>query len=204
MPVPDTSECIALLRKHQVPSHIVGHSVMVARVSVSLGCILNRINSDQGGGNIDIRLVEAAGLLHDIAKMECINQLCEHAQRGAEILNACGCPEVAHLVRQHVALDRPVAEYREVDEAMVLNYADKRVMHTEFVSLERRFEDLIERYGTTAERKRRIELMYQETKFMENMIFRIADISPADLEPAPLHDTRCEFILEHAGSGSAA
>jgi hypothetical protein len=59
-------------------------------------------------------------------------------------------------VGQHVRLNS-----FDVDEAMVVNYADKRVMHERVVSLTRRFLDLMERYGTDDTRRERILLHHQ-------------------------------------------
>ena len=49
----------------------------------------------------------------------------------------------------------------DVDEAMVVNYADKRVMHERVVSLTKRFIDLMERYGADDARRERILLHHQ-------------------------------------------
>ncbi len=185
--IPERKECFCLLEQHHVPVHIVEHSMMVARVSVALSCMLLK-GPDPESMALDMRLAEPGGLLHDIAKMECIEKQCEHASRGAEILLSHGYPELADMVRQHVVLDRSVSAYPSITDAMVLNYADKRVMHTEFVSLEDRFEDLQERYGTTPGRKERIDFMYSETKKMEQMIFDVAGTYPHYLRPAPLHE----------------
>jgi len=187
MSIPEREECFQLLKQYHVPTHIVEHSVMVGRVAVALCRMLLQVPS-QGAVAVEIRLAEPGGLLHDIAKMECIEKQCEHASRGANILLSHGYPELADMVRQHVVLDRPVSAYQCITDAMVLNYADKRVMHTEFVSLEDRFEDLQERYGTTPERKERIDFMYSETKKMEQMIFDVAGTDPQHLQPAPLHE----------------
>ncbi len=188
MPVPDRKTCLEVLRKYRVPPHITGHSVMVARVAVALCCILNERKNNNAVDHINVSLAEAAGMLHDIAKLECINYHCDHAVRGAEILTVCGWPEVADIVRQHVMLDMPVSDYSHINEAMLLNYSDKRVMHTRFVSLERRFEDLMQRYGTNAQRRNRIEFMYRESRVLEQVIFRAAGILPEALRPASLRE----------------
>ena len=50
-------------------------------------------------------------------------------------------------------------------------YADKRVRHTEFVSLDERFDDLMERYGIDDERKARITGYLTRAKAIEKAIF---------------------------------
>ncbi len=172
-----------MLEQQDVPDHIIAHSIMVSRVALSLAKLLVT-----AGVRLNPELVEAGGLLHDISKMECIQKRCDHAARGAELIAVFQYPEVASLVRQHVVLDRPVSMISCPNDAMVLNYADKRVKHSEFVSLADRFEDLRERYGTTRKRKKRIESMYGETCDMEYLIFSMLQIRPEELEPAVLHE----------------
>ena len=187
MQIPDRKQCLKLLEQHEVPAHIKAHCLMVARVSLAIVRSLDRI-CISGHDAVDIKTGEdfalAAGLLHDIAKLECIKAWCEHAKRGAEILKSYGLVEIADAVRQHVFLDRTASQYREPDAAMILNYADKRVMHTRFVSLETRFKDLFKRYGTTKEGIKQLDLMLKESKIMEDVIFRHSSTTAEGLKPA--------------------
>jgi putative nucleotidyltransferase with HDIG domain len=94
----------------------------------------------------DVQLVEAGALLHDIAKASSFGTGLDHAVAGAHRLRSLGLPQVADIVERHVHL----GEWKRsgpVTEAEILNYSDKRVLHEEVVSLDRRFRDLIVRYG---------------------------------------------------------
>ncbi len=189
MNIPDRQRCFHLLHEHGVPGHIKGHCVMVARVAVAIVRMLGMEHECEDGPASDPAVLhegfaQASGMLHDIAKMECIRKFCNHADRGAEILSAYGLYEIADAVRQHVLLDMPATSYSYPDAAMILNYADKRVMHTRFVSLEARFDDLFKRYGTTEERKKQIDFMFGETRVIEDLIFSCAGASPQGLQPA--------------------
>lgn len=139
---PDLEQCLRLLDEHRVPDHIRRHSQQVERVAGELGRAVKAV----GGDGLDLSLLCAAALLHDIAKMACIETHLDHALEGARVLTEAGLGEIAELVGRHVRLghwepDGPVTA------AELLNYSDKRVRHETIVSLAERFEDLLERYG---------------------------------------------------------
>ena len=67
-------------------------------------------------------------------------------------------------------------------EVHIINYADKRVRHDTVVSLEERFIDLVERYGSSPERRVRIGQMREATLELEGNIFRRIDSTPDDLQ----------------------
>jgi len=67
-------------------------------------------------------------------------------------------------------------------EALLVNYADKRVRHASIVTLSERFEDLLRRYGSTAERREMISRLHDETLEIESFIFKKLDIGPASLD----------------------
>ena len=69
-------------------------------------------------------------LLHDLGKTACLGTLNNHAELGADILEDLGYPDVAQVVREHVHLDGDILDPRPLREAEVVNYADKRVLHT--------------------------------------------------------------------------
>ncbi|HPI93740.1 MAG TPA: HDIG domain-containing protein [Deltaproteobacteria bacterium] len=167
--IPTLDESLRLIELHRMPGHIFAHSIMVRRVALAIGSSLLASNRD-----IDLRLVGSSALLHDICKMECIGNGGDHALKGMELLCRYGYPRVGDVVGQHVRL-RTLA----LDEAMVVNYADKRVMHTRVVSLDRRFVDLMARYGTDEGRRERILGHHRVCLQMEDMIVNACN---ADLE----------------------
>ncbi len=63
MSIPTRRECLFLMEQIQMPGHIRKHSLMVAEIALYLSRLLNR-NSTR----LNLELVEAAALLHDIAK----------------------------------------------------------------------------------------------------------------------------------------
>jgi putative nucleotidyltransferase with HDIG domain len=157
--------------------HIVRHSRLVTRVAMLIARKLNSV-----GQQLDLALVEAGALLHDITKTTSIETRENHAKTGGELLTSLGYPGVGEIVRQHICLDPGSFDPDAVTEAEVVNYADKRVKHEEVVDIEERFRDVLERYvqkfpGLEA----RFEQVQQETRLVEEKIFSKIDISPEEI-----------------------
>jgi uncharacterized protein len=125
------------------------------------------------GHSINMRLVDRAAILHDICKIDSVRSGGDHALMGEQLLKNCGYPCVADIVGQHVRL-----KSMELNEAMVVNYADKRVMHDKAVSLSRRFVDLMNRYGADESRRIRILGQYHTTVNVQDIIVRSSNIDP--------------------------
>jgi uncharacterized protein len=172
----DREGCLALLQRYQVPEHIVSHSIRVAQVGVFIAAHLKMVGED-----LDIGLVEAGGLLHDITKMDSVHTKQDHALSAFRLLETLGYHAVADIARQHVRLDRNIRQNPIITEALLVNYADKRVKHTSIVTLSERFEDLVRRYGITPERREMISKLYDENMEIESFIFTRLDIGPARL-----------------------
>jgi uncharacterized protein len=172
----DREGCLALLQRYQVPEHIVSHSIRVAQVGVFIAAHLKMVGED-----LDIGLVEAGGLLHDITKMDSVHTKQDHALSAFRLLETLGYHAVADIARQHVRLDRNIRQNPIITEALLVNYADKRVKHTSIVTLSERFEDLVRRYGITPERREMISKLYDENMKIESFIFTRLDIGPARL-----------------------
>ena len=95
---------------------------------------------------------------------------------------AGGLDEVAPLIRQHVRLD-DYTDNGRIDEAKLVNYADKRVNHEEIVSLDERFTYLFDRYGSISEAAMgRLVEMRRLTALVEGQIFGRLAVDPANLK----------------------
>lgn len=176
--LPTPQECRRILRAHRVPDHIRRHSEQVARVARRLAKALSALD----GEVMNIDRVEAAALLHDIAKADCLRSRKDHAREGGRVLRDLGMPEIATLVEQHVVL-HPGDHGGRVTEAEVLNYSDKRVRHEEIVTLEERFTDLIERYGRgNPQAEAIIRENWLTTEVLERKIFARLPSDPGILE----------------------
>ncbi|MDD3581768.1 MAG: HD domain-containing protein [Desulfobacca sp.] len=173
---PSPSECLELMAQHQMLPNIREHSLRVTVVALRLGEALV-----QSGFSLNLPLLEAGALLHDIAKTTCLQNGGDHAQIGAGWLQNYGYPAVAEIIRQHVYLPDQVLESPRIRETEVVNYADKRVMHTQVVSLKTRFADLLVRYGRNAPARQRITAIERRTVRLEDKIFAPLSLTPPDL-----------------------
>ncbi len=169
--LPSRGECLKLLQEHNVPDHVQKHSIRVAQVAEDIA-----IKLIEKGVAVEIDLVLAASLLHDIAKMDCLNNGKDHSIEGGNLLSKRGFVELADIVRQHVKLDRICLKTNL--PAMITNYSDKRVRHHEIVTLEERFDDIRKRYVKTEQDLERIQQLFEQTKAVEDLLFGIIDEDP--------------------------
>ena len=121
------AECEALLVEQHVPDEVVRHSRAVAKAAEKLAASLMH-----RGGRLNLALVRAGSLLHDMAKGQP-----DHAQVGERALERLGFPSIARIVAGHTDLD---FRKRKLDEVAIVYLADKLVQGEEVVSLRRRFE----------------------------------------------------------------
>jgi putative nucleotidyltransferase with HDIG domain len=175
MKIPTKAQCYQLMCDMNMMDHIVVHSIQVCRVATFLAeqLVLQ-------GYRLNLDIIRAAALLHDITKTRSFQTEENHAETGGQFLAAQGYPEIGELVRQHVRLD----EYSNpvnLGEVEVINYADKRVLHDQVVSLDKRRAYILERYGKLPEHRERIRRLWQKTLDMEAAIFSRLPIAPQDL-----------------------
>lgn len=174
--IPTRQICLALMEQHGMLPNIKAHSLQVARIAVCLGKNLMahfpRLNMD---------LVEAGALLHDIAKTECLKTRGNHAVLGEAMVRNMGYDSVAPIVGQHVLLEKEYFNNGLMDEVVLVHYADKRVVHEEVVGLEDRFKYLIETYGRSKEAVKLLEALYQDTLILEKRIFKLIPFPPQAL-----------------------
>lgn len=162
--------------------NIKDHSLMVARVTSLLSKELTR-----AGHHIDEELAVAGALLHDIAKTQCLESQCNHAEVGVEICLDLGFPEVAEIVGEHVILKD--FDPLKLSAKEVVYYADKRVNHDKIVSLSERLEYIIERYsyGDPVMTKR-IHINFGKCCKIEDRIFSFLAFQP-DQVPSLVRDS---------------
>jgi putative nucleotidyltransferase with HDIG domain len=125
--IPTREQCIQILSDYCVPPRVRRHCLLVAKVAVRLAEALN-----SKGYSLNIQVIEAAALLHDIARNKP-----HHARVGADFLLSKGYNEIAEIVRQHMKPDP--GERDRVSEVTVVYIADKYVEDDSIVPLEKRF-----------------------------------------------------------------
>jgi len=160
--------------------HIIDHSIMVSNVALFLSLKLKRHSP-----SLDSRLATSAALLHDITKTRSFETKENHSETGCLMLKNLGYPEVGDIIRQHVILDYYDTD-RPVSVQEIVNYADKRILHDQVVSLSKRLEYIKLRYGFKKEFKDRIKTMWKNTLILENKLFNPLDITPNQLSTCVL------------------
>jgi len=156
--VPTERECAALLRKtfgdrEEVPAHCR----QVSRVAVKLIAAL-----EEKGVHVQRELVEAAALLHDIARGRA-----DHATVGAEMLRAMDYPRVAEIVAVHMDLEG-VSGY--VSPESIVYLADKLVQGDRCVALDERFSAKMARFGSNPDAREKIERRLQKARSIQHKI----------------------------------
>ncbi len=132
--VPDGLECEAMLDFVGTLAPTRAHSRAVARLATN---IAGRLRA--AGMGIDVELVEAAALLHDIAKTEP-----DHARVGARLVTEFGFGAVADIIGRHMQL--PDGE-PPLSEASVVYLADKLTAGEGRVTLAERFAPALARFA---------------------------------------------------------
>ena len=175
MQIPSNQNCFKLLRQLEMMDHILDHSLQVCRVAM---CIVDHLK--KGAKYPNRNLVRAAALLHDITKTRSFKTGENHASTGGRLLEDLGYPEVGDVIRQHVRLDT-YSNSNHVIEAEIVNYADKRVVHNQVVSLVSRLEYVWGRYGKTSKDQERLMWLQEKTKSLECKLFQHLPFTPEDL-----------------------
>ena len=132
--IPSRDECLAAWDLFGVSEETRAHCTRVARVADLLALHLNR-----KGAWLNQALIEAAGLLHDVAREQP-----DHAAAAARFLEESGFPEAARIVARHMDHDPGDAPLNETD---LIYLADKCVAGDRVVLLEQRFENARKRFS---------------------------------------------------------
>nr|WP_281432320.1 HD domain-containing protein [Desulfatitalea alkaliphila] len=158
-----------------MPEHILAHSQLVCQVALLLTDALQA-----AGVPLNRPLVHASALLHDITKPRSFTTGENHAQTGGEYLAGLGFPEVGEVVRQHVVLDAYFAA-EAPNEAEIVNYADKRVLHDKIVPLDQRMQYILARYAKTETHVRMLQKVWEQTDQLEKRLFAYLRFTPLQL-----------------------
>jgi molybdenum cofactor cytidylyltransferase len=133
--LPDADACEALLRRRATPAAVAAHSRRVRDVALRLAGAANA-----AGLGVDLRLLTAAALTHDVAR-----ERPGHADAAAAALEEEGYARVARVVARHMTLSGPPAE--PPGETELLYLADKLVRDDALVTLEERRREAVGRFA---------------------------------------------------------
>jgi molybdenum cofactor cytidylyltransferase len=135
MRIPSPEVCAAIWKWFGVPERTKLHCRAVAEKAKELAQVLAK-----AGHRLDERLLEAAALLHDLAK-----GLDGHPWRGQIWLEEMGYPEVARVVGAHT--DLPEEAIALLDERAVVYLVDKLIRHDKEVTLDERFQGALDKWA---------------------------------------------------------
>lgn len=169
--VPGDEECLGFWDRHAMPEHIRRHSLLVAQVATFLAA-----GAEQAGLGVSVQTVRASALLHDLAKAYTIDHGGSHSQLGASwTVGLTRNPALAQGVMHHVYWPYEV-DIRKYFLPLAVIYGDKRVRHDDLVPLDRRFEDLVDRYGKTCDIRRRIGMAHAQATELERLFTRLIEV----------------------------
>jgi broad specificity phosphatase PhoE/CTP:molybdopterin cytidylyltransferase MocA len=164
--IPTERECGALLSSHGASKETIAHCRVVAglarTMTVHLGC---------AGFAMNIDLVTAAGLLHDLAKGQA-----DHARSGAGVLEKLGYGRVARIVALHTDIQ---ATPGPLDEADIVHLADKFVKGDRLVNLEKRFDGPLKKFAGRPDVLRAVRNRLKVAKILKK---RFEDLSGVSVE----------------------
>lgn len=175
MHAPTRDWCYSIWEEYAMPQHIRNHCTQVAYIAE---CIAQALAIKDYP--LCISSIVASALLHDIAKMYCIeNPTYRHNEIGALwILNKTGHIPIAQGIYYHNYLNPADVTLPYNILPVIVMYADSRVCHSDIVSLDERYKDLTHRYGTTEERVQHIALVKTQAQTMEQWLTTLLGCAP--------------------------
>lgn len=145
--LPTREQAIGILENSHCPRQVINHCLAVAALAEELA---NRLKD--GGQLIDVELVLAGALLHDLGRSK--SQTVDHSLVGAQMAEEIGLPTaVVNIIKRHIgagisskeaqALGWPADVYvPQTLEEKVVAYADKRIGNARRVPIEREIKRL--------------------------------------------------------------
>ncbi len=159
--LPSREQAIELLRKNNCPAKVINHCEEVAKLALEIASKL-----EKKGIKIDLKLVEAGALLHDIGRSK--SHAVDHGVVGAKIAESEGLPEeVVRIIKRHVGggitaqeaerFGWPKDVYEPVTlEEKIVSYADKLIDNSKRVPIDLEIERLQVEHRDAAERVRKL------------------------------------------------
>ncbi len=154
-------ECYCILNLYNVPNNIIKHCSEVSRITLN---ILNELN--EKGYNFNKNVMQAAALLHDLARMEK-----SHAEVGAKILKNLGYEQIGNIISTH--MDIEVDETEDITENEILYLADKVIKEDKFVQLQKRLSEYSLKFHDNFQALNKIQKRFNEAEKIERKIENI-------------------------------
>ncbi len=165
---PTKEECLALLKEYKTPPHVIRLCVKVTETALIIANALN-----EKGLKLDLELIQGAGLIHDIARVED-----KHWEIGADLAMDLGYLQEAEIIKVHMFYNCNPNE-GVINETDIVCLSDRMVKEDEFVGLETRMQYILEKFKGNQEAMERI---CERIKDNKAMIFNIERIIGTSIE----------------------
>lgn len=131
---PTRENCLSILYDYGTPQRVIAHCKAVTDAALKIATALNMHGYDLG-----IELIRAAGLLHDIARVEDL-----HWEVGARKIRELGYEMEADIIRAHMLYSdfSPIEKIKEID---IVCIGDRLVRDDRYVGMEARMQYIIEK-----------------------------------------------------------
>lgn len=158
--VPTEEECYAIIKSANTPLKVFNHCQQVAQLSCLIaGCLI------KSGCQMNLELIRAAALLHDLAKGEP-----RHAHVGARML--MNYPKVAEIIAEHTDIC-PSPMDQGLSEKEIVYLADKLVNDNQIISLQVRFSGCLEQYKNNQEVLNKIRQRLSNAEIIQTKVEQI-------------------------------
>ena len=160
--LPNREQAVRLLHKYKCSPQVISHCIAVADLAVETASIL-----EGKGYKINIELVEAGALLHDLGRSK--THTVDHAIVGAQIAQSIGLPEpVIRIIKRHVGAGITTDEAQMLGwpkdvyapqtlEEKIVSFSDKLIDKSRRMPIETEIERLqIKNKHLSAERVRKL------------------------------------------------
>jgi 5'-deoxynucleotidase YfbR-like HD superfamily hydrolase len=181
MTIPNRVEAGRILKDLDPPDWLLAHSAAVADVAAFLGDAI-----EKRGHAINVPLVEAAALLHDLGKAlpkDAPLGALGHADAAAHYLSDIGHGELADAVAGHPVTKLADDEHYAIwsrsatVEERIVAYADKRAK-SDLVPMQERFGYWIDKHGDTDF----MRVAFERAEILEKDVCAAAGLDPADVQ----------------------
>ena len=148
-----------LLQTYGTPPHVVRHCIAVKETAMRMAKALN-----ENGENLDLSLVQAAALLHDIARTEE-----NHGVKGAIIAEKHGYHQVAKMIKCHMFYATNPNK-NNINEQDLLCLADRMVKENKYVGLDNRMQYVLDKLIAAGIDTERVRHRMEENRLIKERI----------------------------------
>jgi len=146
--IPAKEECVEILKKHNTPSEIIQHCLLVTRITEEFCSKIKDLNID---------VVIAGAMLHDIGRSA--DHSIAHAINGVRILQKENIdPRIISIVKNHIGtgiakeeaekLGLPSEDYFPLNaEEIIVSYSDNLACGTQRSTFEKTLQDFTRKFG---------------------------------------------------------